>query len=423
MDTNVLYIEHYIDLHTYISDKIYELDEEVVYTEGMKEWFGKVGEKVKKVGESIKNFGILLLKQLQKIWHFLTKWFTIGKCKKLQNQIKEYLINLYKDTKSYIQPREISLHNPEIKKAIEQITTKKEYESLELTDKDINYISLIINNYCKELSKKTKSDEIKNEFSLFLNTDPIELEKIINKINDIYKYIILVAFQNNKELYQAINKNTLSIVCKKTKIVLSEDLMNSYQKLSSKSLIDRNKAQSSLKSDIKYTKDDDKLKDTEKITKRPLSDDEISKVKEFQNLTNKIISIFENNKLPNKNTLKEINNILNSKKIEKLDEINDEDLDKLFRQLSTSYEIDARLITLFKNIKMLLKFMLNYPKALQLMFDICKTKEVTNEIKASIWFDEDELSSRAEGPSKITTDPSNSAQTVMLLDGLVEQNK
>jgi hypothetical protein len=143
MDTNTMYIEHYVDLHNYISDNIYELDDDVIFTESI--W-----KKVLIGGLAIGGI-ILLMKNWSKIMGFINK--IMGK--NIERTVRQAKKLIYKWVDSY-SPKQLKnfinhLKLDEIqKKTIKPIEYL--YKALSLPvenrkDKKVFYSLTILNNY------------------------------------------------------------------------------------------------------------------------------------------------------------------------------------------------------------------------------------------------------------------------------------
>lgn len=147
MDTNVMYIEHYIDLHKYISDNYIELDDKV-YTEGI-----NIGLAI---GAGIIGLGTIV--SLLSVSSYFGISEQLKKLEKFKNNFKE-----------------ISL----TKEEINSIINSKKYKYLELKEKDINKIIQELN-------------DINKEDSLFSNIikKPLETQSSIETISGLMAFCL-----------------------------------------------------------------------------------------------------------------------------------------------------------------------------------------------------------------------------------------
>ena len=194
MDTNTLYMEHYVDLHNYISDNIYELDENCIFENG-------IGDLLKKTVEGGQNAVKWLCTTIQKLWHFITKWFTGTQRKARQVKLRDLMSGSKK--------KEIAKQNLDnISEAIsEEYKKDKKYHLLDLKDKDFDAIAEEILKYCRDkdsildfyldeeedFEKLHKIVKILDKLSdrLVHRTDKNETnEKAIKNINEIHIWLI-----------------------------------------------------------------------------------------------------------------------------------------------------------------------------------------------------------------------------------------
>ena len=138
MDTNTMYIEHYIDLHNYISDNIYELNDDIIFTESI--W-----KKVLIGGLAIGGI-ILLMKNWSKIMGFINK--IMGK--NIERTVRQARELIYKWIDSY-SPKQLEnfinhLKNKKIKDIIYEI--KNIYEGLVFNnDGNKTFQLYVLNNF------------------------------------------------------------------------------------------------------------------------------------------------------------------------------------------------------------------------------------------------------------------------------------
>ena len=196
MDTNTMYIEHYIDLHNYISDNIYELDDDVIFTESI--W-----KKVLIGGLAVGGIA-LIWKYHKQIMKFIQKY--------LPDKIKNIFTKLNK-----------------VKKAEEKFNDNLHKDEAKGKDEDQNNINNKFNNFIKKLSSSKvkklyhfeniynniKSNDLKescNKFIIYYNdnidklTDDVLNDKIKLKNNTKQKTIHEI--NNIDDEYNILNKFT-----------------------------------------------------------------------------------------------------------------------------------------------------------------------------------------------------------------------
>lgn len=190
MDTNTLYMEHYVDLHNYISDNIYELDENCIFENG-------IGDLLKKTVEGGKNAVKWLCTTIQKLWHFITKWFTSTQRRDKQEKLR----GLINNNKNEIAKEDIKY----IGQSIVQIYTKPKNEKYHLLDLKAEDFAVIV----EEILKYCQDKDSFLEF--YLNEDDFEkLHKII-KILDKLSDRLIHRFEEETDVKDFINRKFLYI--------------------------------------------------------------------------------------------------------------------------------------------------------------------------------------------------------------------
>ena len=193
---NSILIEHYIDLHHYIDNNIVKLNyDDIILEEFM--------DKVKEIGEKFVQW---LIGSFKKIWHLISKWFSIKKAKELQEKIKE----------CYKEMRELKLiQNIDESHIVKEDDCKKWIDFLQLKDDELKII-------CEDLKKDGTnpedniSDNVGNERSFVWNyinaKDLIKFESMAKTFNNISRCLLgtisaLITLKNYRPSDEADKKN------------------------------------------------------------------------------------------------------------------------------------------------------------------------------------------------------------------------
>lgn len=171
---NSILIEHYIDLHHYIDNNIVKLNyDDIILEEFM--------DKVKEIGGKFVQW---LIGSFKKIWHLISKWFSIKKAKELQEKINE----------CYKKMRELKLiQSININHINREGDCKKWIDFLQLKDDELKII-------CEDLKKDGSnpeddiSDNVGNERSFVWNyiqaKDLIKFESMAKTFNNISRCLL-----------------------------------------------------------------------------------------------------------------------------------------------------------------------------------------------------------------------------------------
>jgi hypothetical protein len=187
MDTNTMYIEHYVDLHNYISDNIYELNDDVIFTESI--W-----KKVLIGGLAIGGIA-LIWKYHRQIMEFIQKH--------LPNKVEKTFTILEQAKKP---KEEVEEEKPKEEKPDEKPKEKKKENNIKDDTEEVIDVKPIENKEAKQEVKETpkvdtkpienkennKSDKKKNITDIF---------KKIFQTNKVEKLYIFDDIYNNKDKY------------------------------------------------------------------------------------------------------------------------------------------------------------------------------------------------------------------------------